>query len=117
MCPNIFQKDNLEQIEKNEYTVFNAGKIGIKRKNGMYEDIRCSELRKKGYKFSALSIETMGGVDFTLKRIVSGGMDTEQGQMRRGSRLKNNWWIRFGCNWWKNIAKMVKDKYQMLATI
>ncbi len=76
-------------------------------------------LKKEDYKFAPLPIETNGGVGRTLKHIVNNGIDRkvdikeESGKvrMRKSSMLKNNWWIKFSCNWYRRITMMIQDKY------
>eukprot|EP01083_Nonionella_stella_P085686 237651_1 len=76
ICPNIWAKKHLELIESGSVRVFGCGKEGIKRKNRIYaSENRCADLRRKGYIFTGVAVETMGGVDLSIKRLICNGID------------------------------------------
>ena len=118
---NIFSQKNRKQIDSGTETIFNAGKIGIKMKNGLYESDRCSDLLRLGYTFSPMACETLGGITPVLKHIISFAMDTKCNSMIIGNKtkknkasiLKNNFWIRFGIRFAKCVTTMIQDKYMI----
>ncbi len=114
---NIFNINNLKNIEKGKYKIFGAGITAKKQKERMYMDVRCKELMDTGdYCFFANAHENFGAVDKDYKGIMHDWLKMICSNQNEGTKnklciMKNNFWIRFSINWMKMMVKRVKDHY------
>ena len=70
MITDIYNVQNIQQIESGNFRVFNAGKLAEKYK--MDEDInRFIDLKQKGYKFIPTIMESSGGISKGLRHVMN----------------------------------------------
>ncbi len=67
---NIFCKKNLKNIENENISFFMAGKIGENNKNNLYKN-KFNDYYEAGYKFKALALEILGGVNKNIRGIIN----------------------------------------------
>ncbi len=67
---NIFCNKNLKNIENDNISFFMAGKIGENNKNKLYKN-KFNNYYENGYKFQALALEILGGVNKNIRNIIN----------------------------------------------
>ena len=70
MITDVNTKKNVEQINGNQFTMFNAGKLAKEYKQRLYMD-RYPELIKKGYVFIPGIFESSGGINSELRNVLN----------------------------------------------
>ncbi len=107
---DIYSKGNLDMIKKGENKIFCAGDIGIKRKETLYADTRCSELMNMGYIFTPIVVEALGGVCKVFRYIINEAIKFKAFEQEKKHKISvwiNNWWIKFSVFYNKLLYKRI----------
>ena len=70
MITDVCTMENVNEVNNNEFTIFNAGRLAKKHKERLYMN-RYPELIEKGYKFVPAIFESSGGINVELRNILN----------------------------------------------
>ena len=105
---DIYRQEHKSKIEKGEYSIFSAGKLGESEKYRIYQN-RFENLRSKGYKFKPIALESFGGISKSLKQIINVCLKSKSDRTGKSlDILRNNYYIKLSM-WFKKM--MIKRLY------
>ena len=114
MITDINNIQNKQQIERGEFNIFNAGKIAEKYKLDLYLN-RFDDLKEKGYIFIPTIIESTGGINSGLRRIINFFLEKKSKSLQREfSIVAHNYYIEFSIFYQKLKYESLWDHYKLL---
>ncbi len=95
---DIFGNKYIKKMETDGLKIFEIGNDGMREKELLYEDGRCSDMLDNGAGFLGNSIESGGGVNRKFQNMCNAMIKKkagDEGKAKIASLLINNFWIRF----------------------
>ena len=114
MITDIYNKKNMQQIENGEFSIFNAGKNAENYKLGLYLN-RFNDLKEKGFIFIPTIIESTGGINSGLRRLINFFLEKKaESKQKDYTVIAHNYYIEFAIFYQKLKYESLWDHYKII---
>ena len=114
MITDIYKQKNMDQINVNNFSIFNAGKLAEKDKRDLYID-RFHDLKEKGYIFIPFIMESTGGIGSDMRKVINYYLKKKANIKNRDfSVIVHNYYIQFSIYYQKLRYETLWNHYRLL---
>ena len=114
MITDIYNKENIRNIEMDDFGIFNAGKLGEKLKIDHYLD-RFTHLRDNNYMFIPTIMESHGGINSGLRKILNLFIKRiAKDKNKEVSVMLHNFYIKFSIFYQKLKYQSIWNHYRII---
>ena len=104
----------MQQIENGEFSIFNAGKNAENYKLNLYLN-RFNDLKEKGFIFIPTIIESTGGINSGLRRLINFFLEKKaESKQKDYTVIAHNYYIEFSIFYQKLKYESLWDHYKII---